>query len=226
MSIANKAYGFIYKTILPDGKFYIGQHKIISHNTLDPLYFGSGVIIKDYLKSKGKENLVREILDFGFSWKEMNLLEAKYITESTLNDPLCINLDKGGRNNYTRFDEVINKISNTMKDVRKLKKDSWRSRKGPENNKSKHWKLISPNNEVFEFHGSIDEFCKSKNISSNTMKAAIRGGWIPKRGKCAGWQGFDLDTGKGTVRETLNQGEAIKGINNPSHKAKLKRKIT
>jgi len=226
MSIANKAYGFIYKTILPDGKFYIGQHKIISHNTLDPLYFGSGVIIKDYLKSKGKENLIREILDFGFSWKEMNLLEAKYITESTLNDPLCINLDKGGRNNYTRFDEVINKISNTMKDVRKLKKDSWRSRKGPENNKSKHWKLISPNNEVFEFHGSIDEFCKSKNISSNTMKAAIRGGWIPKRGKCAGWQGFDLDTGKGTVRETLNQGEAIKGINNPSHKAKLKRKIT
>lgn len=226
MSIANKAYGFIYKTILPDGKFYIGQHKIISHNTLDPLYFGSGVIIKDYLKSKGKENLVREILDFGFSWKEMNLLEAKYITESILNDPLCINLDKGGRNNYTRFDEVINKISNTMKDVRKLKKDSWRSRKGPENNKSKHWKLISPNNEVFEFHGSIDEFCKSKNISSNTMKAAIRGGWIPKRGKCAGWQGFDLDTGKGTVRETLNQGEAIKGINNPSHKAKLKRKIT
>lgn len=226
MSIANKAYGFIYKTILPDGRFYIGQHKIISHNTLDPLYFGSGVIIKDYLKSKGKENLVREILDFGFSWEEMNLLEAKYITESTLNDPLCINLDKGGRNNYTRFDEVINKISNTMKDVRKLKKDSWRSRKGPENNKSKHWKLISPNNEVFEFHGSIDEFCKSKNISSNTMKAAIREGWIPKRGKCAGWQGFDLDTGKGTVRETLNQGEAIKGINNPSHKAKLKRKIT
>lgn len=226
MSIANKAYGFIYKTILPDGRFYIGQHKIISHNTLDPLYFGSGIIIKDYLKSKGKENLVREILDFGFSWEEMNFLEAKYITESTLNDPLCINLDKGGRNNYTRFDEVINKISNTMKDVRKLKKDSWRSRKGPENNKSKHWKLISPNNEVFEFHGSIDEFCKSKNISSNTMKAAIRGGWIPKRGKCAGWQGFDLDTGKGTVRETLNQGEAIKGINNPSHKAKLKRKIT
>lgn len=226
MSIPNKAYGFIYKTILPDGRFYIGQHKIISHNTLDPLYFGSGVIIKDYLKSKGKENLVREILDFGFSWEEMNLLEAKYITESTLNDPLCINLDKGGRNNYTRFDEVINKISNTMKDVRKLKKNSWRSRKGPENNKSKHWKLISPNNEVFEFHGSIDEFCKSKNISSNTMKAAIRGGWIPKRGKCAGWQGFDLDTGKGTVRETLNQGEAIKGINNPSHKAKLKRKIT
>lgn len=225
MSRANKAYGFIYKTILPDGRFYIGQHKIINHNTLDPLYFGSGVIIKDYVKSKGKENLLREILDFGFSWEEMNLLEAKYITENTLNDPLCINLDKGGRNNYTRFDEVISKISNTMKDVRKLKKDSWRSRKGPENNKSKHWKLISPNNEVFEFHGSIDEFCKSKNISSNTMKAAIRGGWIPKRGKCAGWQGFDLDTGKGTIRETLNQGEAIKGINNPSHKAKLKRKI-
>lgn len=220
--LQNNPYGFIYKTILPDGRFYIGQHKIISSKTLDPKYLGSGVILKDYIKSKGKQNIQREIIIFGYSREEMNWLESQYVTEETLNDPLCINLDKGGRNNFTRFSEVNERIGKTMREVRKEKKDIWKSRKGPENNKSKHWRLISPDGETFEFHGNIDNFCKTKNISSHTMKAAIRFGWIPRRGKCAGWLGFDLDTGNGTTRDTLNHGDAIKGINNPSHKSKRK----
>lgn len=221
----SKPYGFIYKTILPDGRFYIGQHKIISMNTLDPSYFGSGVIIKDYIKSKGKDELTREIIAFGYSWDEMNLLESIYLTEEILKNPLCINLDKGGRNKFSRFKEVNTRISETMKAVRLNRQFSWGSRKGSDNNKSKHWRLISPAGEIFEFHGSIDEFCKDKQISSNTMKKAIREGWIPKRGVCAGWLGFDLDTGNGTIRNTLNHGDAITGVNNPSHKAKIKRKI-
>lgn len=219
----NEPYGFIYKTTLPDGRFYIGQHKIISIKTLDPNYFGSGVIITDYIKIKGKHELAREILEFGYSFEDMNLLESKYVTEEVLMDPLCINLDKGGRNKYTRYAEVNKRISNTMKSIRKSKKDTWASRKGADNNKTKQWKLISPTGEIFEFCGSIDVFCRDKNISANTMKAAIRFGWIPKRGKCSGWLGFDLTTGNGTTRETKNQGDAISGINNPSHKAKLKR---
>lgn len=220
----NNPYGFIYKTILPDGRYYIGQHKIISLRTLDPYYFGSGVIIKDYIKSKGKSHLKRELLAFGYSWEEMNLLESIFVTESVLSDPHCVNLDKGGRNKFTRFSQVNERISKSMRIVREERKEKWGSCKGSENNKSKHWRLISPTGEIYEFHGSIDEFCKTNNISSNTMKAAIRYGWIPKRGKCAGWLGFDLDTGNGTIRETLNQGIARQGINNPSYKAKIKRK--
>lgn len=53
----NNLYGFIYKTTLPDGRYYIGQHKIISKKNL-----GSGVIIKDYIKSKGRDGIEREIL--------------------------------------------------------------------------------------------------------------------------------------------------------------------
>lgn len=219
----NNPYGFIYKTMLPDGRFYIGQHKIISVKTLDPTYFGSGVIIKDYIKSKGKIGLAREILAFGYSWDEMNLLESKFITEQVLNDPCCINLDKGGRNNFSRYDEVNSRISKTMKLIRSKNKEKWPTMRGPKNNKTKHWKLISPAGEIYEFYSSIDDFCLSKGISANTMKAAIRAGWIPKRGTCSGWQGFDLDTGNGTTRITRNHGDAIRGINNPSHKAKIKR---
>jgi hypothetical protein len=218
-------YGFLYKTILPDGRFYIGQHKIVSQKTLDPYYFGSGVIIRDYIKSKTAHDLKREILVFGYSFDEMNLLESIYVTEEILNDPLCINLDKGGKNKFSRYDLVKDKISESMKKVRASNKD-WKTRKGPENNKSKNWKLISPQGEIFEFCGNINDFCREKNISANTMKAAIRGGWIPKRGVCAGWLGFDLDTGNGTTRETKNYGEAIMGTNNPSHKAKVKRMKT
>ncbi len=217
-------YGFIYRTTLPNGQFYIGQHKIISQNTLDPNYFGSGVIIRDYLKSKGKQGLQREILDFGYSWEEMNNLEAKYLTESVLDDPLCINLDKGGRHKYTRYDEVNRRISKTMKQVRASKRATWGTVTGSKNNKSKRWKLVSPNGIVYEFHGSIDAFCKEHNLSANTMKLAIRQGWIPRRGVCAGWKGYDMDTGKSTTRDTANHGLARSGINNPSHKAKLKRK--
>jgi len=68
-------YGFIYKTILPDGRYYIGQHKIINQKTLDSNYWGSGVIIKDYIKSKGTVELRREILVFGYNHDEMNFLE-------------------------------------------------------------------------------------------------------------------------------------------------------
>lgn len=216
----NQPYGFIYKTILPDGRYYLGQHKIISQKTLDPHYWGSGVIIRDYLKSKGETGLVREILEFGYSHDEMNLLESKYITEKTIADPKNINLDKGGRSNYTRYPNVNRKIGRTMAKRRAEQPERWPSRKGDKNNKSVNWKLVSPDGEEFFFCGSLREFCQKKKISPNTMSAAIRQGWIPRRGVCAGWKGFNLDAGIGTTRDTLNHGDAIRGENNPYSKSK------
>lgn len=224
-AVSSKPYGFIYKTILPGGRFYIGQHKIISQKTLDPNYFGSGVIIRDYIKSKGKKFLSREILCFGFSLSEMNKLESEFITEELLNDPMCINLDKGGRNKYTRYTEVNQKISKSMASLRKSRGNSWGSLKGENNNFSKKWLLISPDGTQYNIVGCIKEFCESHGISANTMKAAIRAGWIPKRGKCSGWIGYDLTTGRGTTRATMNQGEAIRGVNNPYYGGKKRNSI-
>ena len=119
MQLNNKPYGFIYKTILPDGRFYIGQHKIISQSTFDQTYFGSGVIIKDYIKSKGKTNLIREILTFGYSFDEMNKLEQIFVTEEILSDPLNINLDIGGRKEFTRYNEVNKRIGKSISEYRK-----------------------------------------------------------------------------------------------------------
>ena len=46
-------FGYVYKiTHIPSGKFYIGQHKATE---FDENYWGSGRIIKDYIKTCGKK---------------------------------------------------------------------------------------------------------------------------------------------------------------------------
>jgi hypothetical protein len=131
-------------------------------------------------------------------------------------------LDKGGRNKYTRYVEVNMKIGKTISDLRKKNPQNWPSRSGANNNKSTNWKLISPKGEVFVICGGLNNFCESKGISANTIKKAVREGWIPKRGACAGWQAFNLDCGIGTNRNTLNHGESHSGKNNPWFKGKRK----
>ncbi|GHV61255.1 hypothetical protein AGMMS49587_04930 [Spirochaetia bacterium] len=43
-------YGFILKTILPDGRSFISRHKC---NDYDDRYYGSGKVVQDFFKSKG-----------------------------------------------------------------------------------------------------------------------------------------------------------------------------
>jgi hypothetical protein len=215
-------YGFVYKTILPDGRYYIGQHKVISKRTLDPSYLGSGVIIKDYIKSKGREGIKREILAFGINMDYLNILENSFITEEVLRDPLNINLDKGGKNKFSRWPEVNNKIGKTISKLRTENSDNWPSRKGKDNNRSVNWKLISPTGQEFYLCGTLNDFCEKMGISANTIKKAVREGWLPKRGSCAGWQAFNLDEGIGTIRDTKNHGSAITGKNNPWYTSKNK----
>jgi hypothetical protein len=218
--LQNNPYGFVYKTTLPDGRYYIGQHKIINKVTLDPNYFGSGVIIKDYIKSKGLLDLKREILEFGNGHDELNVLETQYITEQVLSDPLNINLDFGGRHIFSRHKSVNQRIGKTISNLRKENPEKWPSCAGAKNNKSVNWKLISPDGEEFLICGELNSFCESKGISANTIKKAVREGWIPRRGLCSGWQAFNLDAKIGTTRDTFNHGESHSGTNNPWFKHK------
>lgn len=89
-------YGYIYKTIIPATKhnperFYIGQHK----GLFTTHYKGSGVIVRSYIKTYGKNILKVELLEYANSQEELNLLETKYINEN-IDNPLCVNISKGG----------------------------------------------------------------------------------------------------------------------------------
>lgn len=104
-TMIQKPYGYIYKTTLPSGKFYIGQHK---GSTFDKHYVGSGVCIKSYLKKHPKELLSVEILDWADSLDELNKKEAIYVSQ-VLNKKNNLNLRAGG-NQSGYSEETLKKI--------------------------------------------------------------------------------------------------------------------
>lgn len=222
MAKNNKPYGFVYVTHLPDGRYYIGQHKIKNHETLDPEYYGSGILIQYYLKSHGNSGLRREILATAQTREELNLLESTFVSKETLEDAKCLNLDIGGKGVCGRPDDVRQRISAAIAKKRRDEPNLWKVGQ-VRGSKTCRWKFISPEGEIYEFEGPLKTFCDQHGLSPHTVSICARQGWIPRSGRCAGWQIFNLTTGKGTIREPLNHGEPRSGKNNPSYKARIKR---
>lgn len=86
-------FGYIYKIIhIPSGKFYIGQHKATE---FDENYWGSGRIIKDYIKTHPIEEFKREVLCWCKTFEELQKKEKEYI-KPHFGSNLCMNRTTGG----------------------------------------------------------------------------------------------------------------------------------
>jgi len=92
-----KTLHYIYKTTcLITKKYYIGMH---SAYTLDDGYLGSGKILRKSIRKYGKENHVREIIEFCKTREDLPIRESEIVNKALLADPLCINLILGGTSN-------------------------------------------------------------------------------------------------------------------------------
>lgn len=92
--MSREPYGYIYKTIFPDGKYYIGQSK---GTTIRKYYYGSGIYINKYLSTHGSELLQREVLRWvSGSQKELNDAEAFFVGDKYKTDVSCVNFQPGG----------------------------------------------------------------------------------------------------------------------------------
>ena len=102
----------IYKTTnLVNGKIYVGQH----FTSADDGYLGSGKVIKQSIKKYGKENFVRETLEF-CSEENVDERERVWIFELNVTDRnIGYNLNSGGSIISL---EVRNKISNNHANVK------------------------------------------------------------------------------------------------------------
>jgi group I intron endonuclease len=83
----------IYKTTnLITGKFYVGKDK---YN--NPNYLGSGIKIKDAIKNYGKQNFIKEILEYCNSYEHMNQKEKYWIEKyNSTNSFIGYNISSGG----------------------------------------------------------------------------------------------------------------------------------
>lgn len=91
---SRRKFHVIYKTICTStGRFYVGMH---STDNLDDSYLGSGVFLWRSIKKYGPENHRREILEHLPDRESLRLREEKIVDEKFLNDPMCMNLMRGG----------------------------------------------------------------------------------------------------------------------------------
>ena len=73
-------FGYIYLTTNTiNNKKYIGQRRAFSCSPEDDDYLGSGIILQRAIKLYGKENFVKEILEYCDSLNELNEAEKKWI---------------------------------------------------------------------------------------------------------------------------------------------------
>lgn len=92
--MSEEPYGYIYKTIFPDGKYYIGQSK---GRVVRKYYYGSGIYINKYLSTHTSSLLRRNILCWvSGSQKDLNNAEAFFLGDKYKTDSLCVNFQPGG----------------------------------------------------------------------------------------------------------------------------------
>ena len=90
-----RKHHYIYRITRTDGsgKYYIGMH---STDNLDDGYFGSGSLLSRSIKKHGRENHIKEILEYLPSREALKLREKEFVSEEILGDKLCMNLKLGG----------------------------------------------------------------------------------------------------------------------------------
>lgn len=103
----NFRYKYIYLTRnLINNKCYIGQH--ISYKEIDS-YIGSGKLLKRAIKKYGKNNFIKEIIEYCKNEIELNEKEEFYIKKFNTQIPKGYNISKSGYCNGTRGVEPWNK---------------------------------------------------------------------------------------------------------------------
>lgn len=104
-----KTIHYLYKTTcLVTGRYYIGMH---STANLEDGYMGSGKRLRYSIRKYGKENHVKEILEFFDSRELLVEAEKKIVSPDLMQDKNCMNLKEGGTGGFSN-NEHMKKCSN------------------------------------------------------------------------------------------------------------------
>ncbi len=159
-----KTIHYLYKTTcLVTGRYYIGMH---STNNLDDGYMGSGRRLRASIRKHGKENHVKEILEF-FETREL-LVEAEKeaITPGMVEDENCMNLMGGGEGGY---------VNDNHYEMLREKASDWMSKKWEDDEfRGMHLKLSGERMKQYHKEGRIryNTFTGKKHSDETKQKMA------------------------------------------------------
>lgn len=108
MARKSKKYHYIYKiTCSVTRKYYFGMH---STDNLEDGYFGSGKRLWFSINYHGKENHIKEILEFYENREELAKREREIVNQQLINEELCMNLVVGGEGGrgFTSEEQKLN----------------------------------------------------------------------------------------------------------------------
>lgn len=125
MARKQKIYHYIYKTTcLINNKFYYGMH---STDNLNDGYLGSGKRLWYSLNYHGKDNHIKEIIEFCENREILKVREREIVNEQLLSDNLCINIQVGGGGGFKDINHMM-KVSKRGNEVflEKMKNEDYR----------------------------------------------------------------------------------------------------
>jgi len=99
-------YYYLYKiTNCLNGKIYIGVHQT---NNLDDGYFGSGLALHRAIKKYGKENFLKEIIEYFNCEASMFLREKEIVDSNFVKSSNHYNIVEGGHGSFSYINSLPN----------------------------------------------------------------------------------------------------------------------
>lgn len=108
----------IYVTYHSTGKFYVG--KAPTERVLSGAYRGSGTILLDTFKKYPKTEWVTDIVETYDTEEAAYRAEAMWVDDDLLADPLCLNINRGGKGGCRRK-QSPEEIAKRAASIRKTK---------------------------------------------------------------------------------------------------------
>ena len=110
---------------LINGKYYIGKH---SSDSLDDDYMGSGTRIKAAIAKYGIENFRKTILKTFSTSEEAFEHEAQIVTMAEVSDPMCYNIQPGGKGKQKLFtdEEAYERALERQREYYQRSKEHWK----------------------------------------------------------------------------------------------------
>lgn len=104
---------YIYKTTCNVTKrYYIGMH---STSNIDDGYLGSGRRLRYSIRKYGKENHIKEIIEFCETKEKLIERETQIVNLDLIIDEMCMNLREGGTGGFSSEQQKLNAIKSNEK---------------------------------------------------------------------------------------------------------------